>query len=464
MGDTQRICADFVKLWSGRSISLLGSAITVLALPLIAVRTFGVSPLQMGVLAAAGQAPFLIFSLPAGAWIDRMRRLPVLIAADLASAALLLSIPIAAIFGSPPYVLLCFVAFGIGAFTVLTDVAQYAYVPTLVGRRQLTACNSRLQIGHSVADTGGPGLAGVLIQLLTAPIAVLLDAITFLVSAVLLGAIRKPEEDVVLDERPLGVLRSMRDGLRTLFRHRLLRPIVLVTASAGFFESGLLALYVLYASRYLHLSPLLIGLTFAAGGIGAIPGAVLAERVGARFGVGPTIIAGYAAAGVAALSVPLAAGPIAVVVLVLMVGKALGGITDTAANIHQWTLRQAVTPDRLAGRVTAGQRFIVYGTYAVGAFASGALASATGVRTALILFAVGMVASPLLGAVTALRHVREQPADIDDEEVVADEQERRAAGRLETLTVGASADGPLSSLDDTDDQQVDGSSLASFVT
>ena len=408
--------ADFVKLWSALSISLMGSAITTLALPLIAARTLHASALQMGILAAAGQAPYLLFSLAAGAWIDRMRRRPILVVSDVASSLLLLSIPIAAVFGTPPYLLLCGVAFGIGMFTTLTEVAHYAYVPTLVGRKQLTPCNSRLQISHSAANTAGPGIAGILVQLVGAAIAVLADAVSFLVSAALLWAIRKPEEGVELEEQDVGLVQSVRDGLRMLLRHPLLRPIILITPPTGFFETGLLALYILYASRYLHLSPLLIGLTFAAGGVGAIPGAVLAERAGARFGVGPTIIGGYALAGVAALLVPLAGGPLAVVALVLMVSKAANGITDTAANIHQWTLRQSVTPDRLAGRVTAGQRFLVYGACAVGAVASGAIGSAIGVRATLFVFAAGMVAAPLVGVFTVLRGVREQPADVDEEE------------------------------------------------
>jgi MFS family permease len=412
---TRRLGADFVKLWSALSISLMGSAVTTLALPLIAARTLHASALQMGILAAAGQAPYLLFSLAAGAWVDRIRRRPLLIASDVASAVLLLSIPIAAIFGTPPYLLLCGVAFGVGTFTVITEVAHYAYVPTLVGRSQLTPCNSRLQISHSVANTGGPGIAGILIQLVGAAVAVLADAVSFLVSAVLLRAIRKPEEDVQLEEEPANLVQSVRDGLRMLLRHPLLRPIILITAPAGFFETGLLALYILYASRYLHLSPLLIGLTFAAGGVGAIPGAILAERAGSWFGVGPTIIGGYALAGAAALLIPLAGGPLAVVAIVLMVSKALNGITDTAANIHQWTLRQTVTPDRLAGRVTAGQRFLVYGACALGAVASGVVGSTVGVRAALFVFAIGMIVSPLVGVFTALRSVREQPADVDEE-------------------------------------------------
>jgi MFS family permease len=410
------LSSDFGKLWRALSVSLVGSEITILALPLIAARTLHASAFDMGVLAASAQAPFLVLSLPAGAWVDRLPRRPVLIAADLASAALLLSIPAAVPFGGPAFIQLCLVAFGVGAFTVISEVAHYAYVPTLVGKRQLTRCNSRLQISHSAAAAGGPGLAGLLIQLLTAPIAVLADAISFVVSALLLRSIRKPEPPVEVEgDRGVGLLRAVRDGLRMLLGHNLLRPIIAISALAGFFETGLLALYILYATRNLHLSPALIGVVFAAGGAGAIPGSILAERAGARFGVGPTIIGGWAFAGIAALLVPIAAGPIAVIVAILMLSKALGGITDTAANIHQWTLRQAVTPDRLAGRVTASQRFIVYGTCAIGAIVSGAVGSLIGVRFALLVFATGMITSPLIGLASPLRSLRHQPADIDDE-------------------------------------------------
>jgi MFS family permease len=164
--------SDFGKLWTALSISLIGSEITALALPLIAARTLGASAFEMGVLAGVGQAPFLLFSLPAGAWVDRLPRRPILIATDVGSALLLLSIPIASIFGGPVYLQLCAVAFGVGTFTVVSEVAHYAYVPTLVGRNHLTRFNSRLQVSHSAAAAGGPGMAGVLIQLLTAPIAV----------------------------------------------------------------------------------------------------------------------------------------------------------------------------------------------------------------------------------------------------------------------------------------------------
>lgn len=184
---------DFAKLWTALSVSLLGSEITALALPLIAALTLGASPLEMGVLAGIGQAPFLLFALPAGVWVDRVRRRPVLIGADVGSALLLLSLPAAAIFGGPSFVQLCAVAFGLGTLELVSDVAHYAYVPGLIGRRDLTRFNSRLQVSHSAAAAGGPGLAGALIEVLSAPIAVVLDALSFLSSAAMLRAIRKLE-------------------------------------------------------------------------------------------------------------------------------------------------------------------------------------------------------------------------------------------------------------------------------
>jgi MFS family permease len=401
--------SDFSKLWTALSVSLLGSEITTLALPLIAAITLGASPLQMGILAGAGQAPFLLFSLPAGAWVDRWPRRPVLIACDVGSALLLLSIPLVAMFGGPPYVQLCAVAFGIGTFTVLSEVAHYAYVPTLVDRSELAHFNSRLQISHSASQAGGPGLAGILIQLLSAPVAVLADALSFLFSAALLRSMRKHEPPLARGQGPMHLVQDVREGLQMLFGNGLLRPLIAILAPTSFFEAGVLALYVLYATRELHLTPLLIGVIFTAGGLGAIPGAIVAERSGSRFGVGPTIIGGYALAGLAALAIPIVAGPTTLIVAILLIAKAFGGLTDTSANVQQWTLRQSVTPDRLQGRVTAGHRFTVYGASAIGALVAGILGSAIGVRTTLFALAAGMLIWPLFGLMTPIRRLRRHP-------------------------------------------------------
>jgi MFS family permease len=400
---------DFGRLWAALSVSLMGTEITALALPLLAALTLGASALEMGILAAAGQVPFLLFSLPAGAWIDRLPRRPVLIASDVASSLLLLSVPLAVPFGGPNFPHLVVVAFGVGTMTVVSEVAHYAYVPSLVGRERLTESNSRLQVSYSAAAAAGPGLAGALVQLLSAPVAVLADAMSFLISAALLRSIRRPEPPPVRSDAGLPMRRSIADGMRKLLGHPLLRAIIVASVPITFFTSGFLALYVLYATRELGLGPATIGLIFAAGGVGAISGAMLARRAAAHFGVGPAIIGGWVLAAAGALLVPLAVGPTVVVVVILALSKSFEGVTDTVANIHQWSLRQVVTPDHLAGRVTAGHRFAVYGAGAAGALVGGALGTALGLRPALFLCAVGALLSPLLAVFSPLRRLREQP-------------------------------------------------------
>jgi MFS family permease len=400
---------DFGRLWAALSVSLMGTEITALALPLLAALTLGASALEMGILAAAGQVPFLLFSLPAGAWIDRLPRRPVLIATDVASSLLLLSVPLAVPFGGPNFPHLVVVAFGVGTMTVVSEVAHYAYVPSLVGRERLTESNSKLQVSYSAAAAAGPGLAGALVQLLSAPVAVLADAMSFLISAALLRSIRRPEPPPVRSDAGLPMRRSIADGMRKLLGHPLLRAIIVASVPITFFTSGFLALYVLYATRELGLGPATIGLIFAAGGVGAISGAMLARRAAAHFGVGPAIIGGWVLAATGSLLVPLAVGPTVVVVVILALSKAFEGVTDTVANIHQWSLRQVVTPDHLAGRVTAGHRFAVYGAGAAGALAGGALGTALGLRPALFLCAVGALLSPLLAVFSPLRRLREQP-------------------------------------------------------
>ncbi|HJQ01781.1 MAG TPA: MFS transporter [Jatrophihabitans sp.] len=404
--------SNFGKLWTALSVSLLGSQITALALPLFAATRLHEPALQMGVLASAGQLPFLLCSLPAGILADRVRRRPILIVTDLGSAVLLLTVPLAVPVGGPYFIQLCVVAFGVGVLTVLSEVAHYAYVPTLVARDRLTDFNSRLQVSYSVAESGGPGLAGVLVQLITAPLAVLVDAASFVVSATLLRSIDHQERrvEVPAGEPVVSLRRSLTDGLRMLLGHRLLRPIMLTGLFVAFFDQGIVALFVLYATRELGLNAATIGLIFVAGGIGGIPGAMLARWAGNRYGVGPAIVLGLLLTALSGLLIPLASGPVAVTVLMLAVAKALGGLTFTVANIHQWSLRQAVTPDELAGRVTAGQRFIVYGGGSLGALTGGALGSLIGLRPALFFCVAGGVLAPLITAFSPVRQVREQPA------------------------------------------------------
>jgi MFS family permease len=394
-------------LWAALSVSLLGSEITALAIPLFAALTLRASAVEMGVLAAAGQVPFLLFSLPAGAWVDRLPRRPVLIATDVASSLLLLSVPLAVPFGGPAFPQLCIVVFGVGTMTVVSEVAHYAYVPSLVGRERLTECNSKLQVSHSAAAAAGPGLAGALVQLLSAPVAILADAASFLISAAFLRSIRRPEPPPPRTDAGLTIRRSIADGIRILLGHPMLRAIIVASVPISFFMSGFVAIYVLYATRDLGLGPGMIGLIFAGGGVGAVSGAMLAGRAAARFGLGPAIIGGWILAAAGALLVPLAAGPTVVVIAILTMAKAFEGFTYAVANVHQWSLRQVITPDHLSGRVTAGHRFTVYGAGAAGALVGGALGAAVGLRTALLICAIGALLSPLVAVFSPLRRLRE---------------------------------------------------------
>src|SRR5215216_6967556 len=399
--------ADFRRLWAAQSASLIGSEITALALPLMAVLTLKASPVQMGLLAAAGTAPFLLCSLLAGVWVDRRQRRPVLIAADIARAGLLLSIPLMAWRGILRIEQLYAVTFVVGVLGVFFEVAHYAYVPSLVGRESVVEGNSKLQISYSAAEAGGPGVAGLLVQFISAPGAIAIDAISFLVSAALLRRIETPEPPV--DTRTSrGVRHDIEAGLRALLGHRLLRPIVLASITDSIFLKGIAAILVLYATRELAVSPVMLGVILAVGGIGAIPGALLSAPAADRFGVGPTIIGGWLIAMATLLLIPLATGPLAVPMLATTM--LLGGVAGTVVNVQQWSLRQLVTPDALQGRVTASHRFLVYGAYPLGALLGGWLGAELGLRPAIALCALGALTAPSWVAFSPLRRLREQPA------------------------------------------------------
>jgi MFS family permease len=398
--------ADFNRLWAAHSASLFGSEITALALPLMAVLLLDASPGQMGVLAAAGTAPFLLCSLLAGVWVDRRRRRPVLVVADLARAGLLLSIPLAAGMGVLRIEQLYLVMFVVGVFSVFFEVADYAYVPSLVGRESVVEANSKLQISYSAAEAGGPGVAGLLVQFISAPGAIVIDAVSFLVSAVLLQRIERPEPPVET-ETSRSLRYDVESGLRTLLGHRLLRPIVLASITDSIFLRGIAAIFVLYATRELQISPVTLGVILAIGGIGAIPGALLSASAARRFGVGPTIIGGWLIGAATWLLIPLATGPLTVPLLA--VSMLLGGIAGTIVNVQQWSLRQLVTPDALQGRVTASHRFLVYGAYPLGALLGGWLGMELGLRPAIALCALGALGAPLWVTFSPLRRLREQP-------------------------------------------------------
>jgi MFS family permease len=400
---------QFRRLWAAQSVSQLGSQVTVLALPLTAALVLDASPLEMGVLGAAQYAPFLLLGLFAGVWVDRVRRRPILIGADLARAVLLVSIPIAAALGVLGLVQLYVVAFLVGVATVFFDVACQSLLPSLIGRAQLVDGNSKLEVSRSVAQVAGPGLAGGLIALVTAPVAVALDAVSFAASAILLGAIRAPEAPPARSGASGSVWAGIAVGVRAVVGDPVLRSIAGCTATALLFRSMGLAVYVLYVTHELGLGPTLLGVILGVGSVGAVAGALVGGPVARRAGVGPTILGATCLLGLSGLLVAAAAGPPVQLVATLVAAEAASALARTTYNVNQVSLRQARTPDHLQGRTNATMRFIVWGTIPVGSLAGGLLGESIGLRPTLVVAAGGLFL-PFLGVLLSpVRAVRDMP-------------------------------------------------------
>lgn len=384
---------DFLKLWAGQAISEIGSRISRTAVPLTAVLVLGASELQMGILNGAGAASVLVFGLLAGAWADRLRRRPILIAADLGRAAVLGSIPLAAVAGRLSIGHLYAVAGAAGVLTVLFDVAYQAYLPSLVERENILEGNSKLALSGTVAEIAGPGLAGVLVQWITAPMAILFDAVSFLCSAISVLFIRKPEPPPEARAEPhLG--REILEGLRAAWSDPLLRALAGRSVTAAFFLGFPGSLYILFVTRELGVKPALLGIIIAAGGVGCLAGAATTERLVRRFGRGRTLIAAAVLTGATSLLVPLAHGSVAAC-SVFLIAAQLGDVAWPVYSINETSLRQAITPDHLLGRVNSAMHLLFWGVLPAGALAGGALAEIAGMRTTLWLGSFGVLLSAL---------------------------------------------------------------------
>ena len=404
--------ADFVKFWAGQTISLFGSRITFLALPLTAVLVLEATPAQMGFLTAAGAIPSLLVGLFVGVWVDHRRRRPILIAADLGRAALLVVIPIAAILGVLRIEYLYIVVFVGGTLGLFFDVAHRSFLPSLVGREQLVEGNSKLEMSRSVAEIVGPGVAGGLVQLVTAPIAIAVDAISFLISALFLGLIRTPEPAPNPPGQRQNIWGEIGEGLRLVSSNRLLRAVAGCIGTVSLFNSVLETVFVLYLTRELGIGPGLLGLIFAGGSVGFLLGTLLPGWVTRRFGLGPGMIGGLLLVGLSDLLIPLVDGSVVVVVvvIVLMVAQFFFGLGFVIFNTGQVSLRQAITPDRLQGRMNATMSFIAGAVVPLGGLLGGGLGETIGLRPTLLLAALGEILAVFWLLLSPMRSLREQPA------------------------------------------------------
>jgi predicted MFS family arabinose efflux permease len=401
---------DFLKLWAGQSVSLIGSQVTRLALPLAAVLTLGAGPAAMGLLGAVQLAPYLLLGLFAGVIVDRLRRRPILIAADLGRAALLAVIPALALSGSLRLGHLYLIGFLLGALELFFEVAYMSFLPSLVRREQLPAANSLLQMSDSVAQVAGPGLAGVLVQALTAPIAIFVDALSFLGSAASLLLINAPER-----RRPAsapGPWRELKDGLRLVFGHPWLRAIAGCTATMNFSANVLMTVYILYATRRLGLTAAVIGAIFAVGGASTVLGTVLATPAATRLGLGRVLILAPLVIGAGSLLIPLAGSSGLVAVALLLGTQVLWGIGRPVFDINQLSLRQSMTSDDAQGRVNATMLFVIWGVIPIGSLLGGILGTSIGLRPTLAVGALGMLLSVVWIALSPVRRLRSLSAEM----------------------------------------------------
>ncbi len=404
---------DFRRLWLAGTVSMFGSEVSNLAIPLTAVLTLGAGSIGLGILYASRDAPSLLFGLFAGPWVDRLRRQPVLIWCDLARAAVLISIPIAWLAGLLSVAYLAIAAFLVGTLTVFFDVAHASYLPTVLRSDELIEGNSKIEVSESLTQFAGPGIGGLLIQALGAPLAIAFDAASFVGSAVFLGRIRAPEADGQSGALRTGIVAEAWQGVRFVLADPLLRPLVGYAASTQLCMSGALAVYVLYAIDELRLPPAIVGVTFMGAAPGTILGALIVGPLLRRLGLGLTMSLAAFLPGLGVVLMAAAGAASAAPALVLIASWFLLGL-GAVYDIGEVSLRQAATPDPLRGRVNASRYFAFFGVMPLGALAGGLLGAIVGIRSTLLLAALGLLVAPLWIGLTAVRRLREPPSAGDE--------------------------------------------------
>ena len=404
--------ADFMKLWAGQTVSELGSVVTRTAVPLVALLVLGAGPFQMALLVVSASLGVLLVGLFAGAWVDRLRRRPLLIWADAVRAVLLASIPAAYLAGILRIEQLYAVVFLEGCLGSLFDAAYPAYVPSLIGVDRVVEGNSKLATSSSLAEIGGPGLGGGLVQLVGAPLAMLVDAVSFVVSAISLALISSPEPPRPAQTSHVPIRAEIAEGLQLVRQHPILLPLTLRSVIAHVAGSFYGVLYTIYLVEVLHLSPLLFGIVVSAGGVGSLIGSFFAARVIARFGFGPSLIWTATAASAIGVLTPLAGGPLLLATVMVFLPQLIGDGLGTIEGVAELSLIQGVIPNRILGRVNATLEVFSHGiAYPLGALLAAAVAGWIGVRGGIAIGWAGMAVSILLLVFSPLPRVR-QPSDV----------------------------------------------------
>jgi MFS family permease len=405
----------FRRYWNGQTISMFGDQISSIVLPLIAVRTLHASPAQMGLLAALVWVPSLLFGLHAGAWVDRRgHRRRMMITADVARALLLGSIPVSFALGALTIWQLYGVAFAVGIFSVLFTVSDPTLFVSLVPRDKYVEGNSLVYGSRALSFVGGPSVGGVLVQVLTAPFAVLADAASFVGSAFFLARIR-PDEPAAAGQGD----GSVTAGARFIRRSEVVRASLFAASTVNFFNFVFFALFVLYATRYLGVEPGVLGLVLGVGAIGGVLGAAVTKRLAARLGLGRVYTASFLVFAAPMALVPAAAGPHWVILTMLMAAEFVGGFGVMVLDISIGAIFSAVIPDDLRSRVSGAFQAVNYGVRPLGALAGGVLGTLIGPRPTLWIAAIGGCLSFVVLLPTSLPRFRMPHEPNNDPELPA---------------------------------------------
>jgi MFS family permease len=376
---------QFRRFWIGQTISVFGDQVTGLALPIVAVLILHADATQMGLLTAVGLLPHLLFSLPAGVWLDRVQeRRRLMIVCDVLRAAAIAAIPVAFVLGWLGLALLFAIAFVVGTLTVVFDISWNTLFVSVAKREQFVEANALLNGSRSLSSVGGPAIAGFLIQVLSAPVALVADALSFLGSAVFLGRVRAIEPPI--EHEPGSIRSQLASGLTFIFRDPIMRPSVLAAATLNLFNFCFQALFILYATVYLHVTPGVLGLALGAGAVGGVIGAITASRIGRRLGLGRSYLLGLIVFPGSLILVPLAGGmPDPIVLAFLFLSEAGAGLGVMILDINAGAMLQARTPDRIRGRAMGAFRFINMGIRPIGATIGGLLGGILGVQETLYI-------------------------------------------------------------------------------
>ena len=394
--------ADFRRLWVGQTASQFGEQAGLVVLPLIAVLTLNADASQLGVLRAVGQAPILLLSLFVGAWVDGWRTRTVMVLADLGRALVLSGAAVAGLLGGLGLPALLVVAFAVGSLSVFFDVAYQASLVRLVERHQLVQGNSALEGSRSAAQIGGLALGGLLVTLLPAPIAVASSVPLFALSSVSIRRIRRHESIPERAQRPPRVWRQIEGGLRFVAGNTLLRTVGLASAAFQFSLAATMTVYLLFLTRELHLTGTDVGLALAATGPGALVGSLLAARLPSRFGYGTILVSAAVLGDGVLMCVPALHGPAVATIPALVAINFVFGTFGQLVSVTVMAVRQAITPDGMQGRVAATITCAGMGLTPLGSLLGGLLGQEWGLRTSLLVTAAGMMASPLLMALSPL--------------------------------------------------------------